>query len=144
MTNSENVYRRINDVEGVVAANVQGIEANRNAIAELTALLNQNAQQQVTTRQRLDEFIETSNSNFERLVRDREEAQSEMAELQNLVGQIAASQLNLNNVVIPRLADKVAEVDEQVRTTSAGLQQLERTVDYLMRRDRDQNGGPQE
>ena len=59
-------------------------------------------------------------------------------ELQQLVQQIALSQVNLNEVVIPQLAEQVSEMTEQVRTTSAGLEQLERTVDYLMRRDQEQ------
>ena len=148
MTNSENVYRRINDVESVVAANTQGIEANRQALAEVATLLNQNAQQQQNTERRLNEFIETSNSNFERLVRDREETNRDMAGLResernlgDFACSVADSVERLSTEVIPQLAQKVAEVDEQVRTTSAGLEQLERTVDYLMRRDRDQNGG---
>lgn len=48
---------------------------------------------------------------------------------------------------IAQLAERQAQTDEQirltneqVRTTSAGLEQLERTVDYLLRRDRRDNG----
>lgn len=45
MLDHENVYHRINNVEEVVAANVRKIATNKVASAELSALLNQNAQQ---------------------------------------------------------------------------------------------------
>ena len=52
--------------------------------------------------------------------------------------EVQRNQLGINQGLqaqIAQLAERQAITDEQIRTTSAGLEQLERTVDYLMRRD---------
>ena len=78
------------------------------------------------------------NSNGDRL------DQIEMA-IQQLIN-LQRNQIDINaafQIQLAQLAEQQRLTSEQVRTTSAGLEQLERTVDYLMRRDRDQNGGTQ-
>ena len=77
------------------------------------------------------------NSNGDRLDR----IESAIEQLINL----QQNQLQINDGVqfqisaiqsqISQLAERQSITDEQIRTTSAGLEQLERTVDYLMRRD---------
>ena len=72
------------------------------------------------------------NSNGDRL------NQIEMA-IQQLIN-LQRNQIDINTAFqtqLAQLAEQQRITSEQVRTTSAGLEQLERTVDYLMRRDRD-------
>ncbi|MGF1478457.1 MAG: hypothetical protein ACFB4I_03065 [Cyanophyceae cyanobacterium] len=99
MTNSENIYRRINDVEAVVAANVQGIEANRQVIEKLTSAI--------------ADLKDIANT----LVNSK-------ADIEALTQQVALSQINLNENVIPQFVTRMEEMQSEIR----GLQTENRRI----------------
>ena len=139
---------RLTQIETVVAQNTRQISQLTGAISDLRDVSshlvnahqeNRTAINQLATNQR--ELQQIISSHLVEVNQDRtaiNQLATNQRELQQLVQQIALSQVNLNEVVIPQLAEQVSEMTEQVRTTSAGLEQLERTVDYLMRRDQEQ------
>lgn len=116
MTNSNG--DRLTQIEIITAQNTRQIAQLTSSIADLRDVTRDLADRQQNTEQRLNNFVEASNYNFEALTTNQRE-------LQQLVQQIALSQVNLNEIVIPQMAERIEENNQAIREMQAEIRGLQ-------------------
>ena len=113
----------------------QRFDQLRDLVFSLAQSVNQSNQQQAAINQQLSsslsEFIEQSNSNFERLTRDREETNREISELRSsqrdlgeFTRSVASSVDTLANEVIPQFVTRMEEMQSEIRGLQAENRRL--------------------
>lgn len=119
----------------------------RQLVLTIAQLLNQsNEQQQAINQQfsdRLSEYTEISNKNVKVAQLERAELRQAQRETSEAVRSVAESVDRLSDEVIPQLAREIADNSSRTASIEAAVERMDRILDYLMRRDRDSNGGQQ-
>ena len=153
MTNGENVYRRINDVEAVVAANAQGIEGNRQSIRELASAitdLKDIADTLVTSNQEIRTTVNQLTTNYSQLAGLTQQIAVNVNQLTanysqsgQLTRQIALSQVNLNENIIPQFVTRMEEMQSEIREMQSEIRGLQTENRRIMDRFFGEQNGEQ-